>query len=107
MLILLAVTISFDLPGLKGIVLYASYRKTSLLLGVIFVLLATLLYYLPPQKTRGIPDVLRMPLLERKDKLLGRIQKEILGFIEEKTISNSKGIQQDTLEQKFSSINRA
>ncbi|WP_236556919.1 hypothetical protein [Calothrix sp. PCC 7507] len=101
----MAVTTSFDLPGLKGIVPYADYRLASLVLGVIFVLLATLLYYLPPQATKAIPDVFRMTLFERRDKLLSITQKEILNFIEEKTTNNIRGLQQDALEQKFSRRN--
>ncbi|TFI55580.1 hypothetical protein BLD44_003325 [Mastigocladus laminosus UU774] len=105
-LIFLALTNSLNLPGFKGIVPYADYRLVSLVLGVISVFLSILLYYLPPQGSKSIPDALRIPLLERRDKLLSRSQKQILGFIEEKTINNDHGIQQDTFEQKYNNISK-
>ncbi|WP_315791589.1 hypothetical protein [Fischerella sp. JS2] len=101
LLIFLALTNSLDLPGLKGIVPYAAYRLVSLVLVIISVLLSILLYYLPLQGAKSIPDALRIPLLARRDKLLSRAQKQILGFIEEKTINNNHGIQQDIFEQKY------
>lgn len=107
LLIFLALTTSLNLPGVKGVVPYADYRIVSLVLGIIFVLLATLLYYLPLQRRTTIPDEFRMTLFERRDKLLSTTQKDILSFIEAKTANNDRGLQQEAFEDKWRNRSRS
>lgn len=105
LLIILALTTNLNLPVIKGVAPYAEYRLASLVLGIIFVLLATLLYYLPLQAGTAIPNELRMSLFERRDKLLSNTQREILDFIERRTLSNNKGLTQEAFEQQWTNRN--
>ncbi|GBE92673.1 hypothetical protein [Nostoc cycadae] len=107
LLIILALTTNLNLPVIKGVAPYAEYRLASLVLGIIFVLLATLLYYLPLDAGKAIPNEFRMSLFERRDKLLSTTQKDILSFIEAKTTNNNRGLQQEAFEQKWTNRSRS
>jgi hypothetical protein len=102
LLILLGVTTGLELPVLQQLAPDVNYRWVSLALGVIFLLLATLIYYRPPRATKGIepvPDELTRSFTARRAGLTGS-QTRILVFIEQEGF-RQRFVSQDTIETKF------